>query len=170
MRRLAITPADGRDLVGAIRGLRGFDAVLIREPDLPSEALAHVATAALDRGLDVWLHGRNPHALDVARALGIGVHLPSGHAPVALPWGQSCHDGPALDRAFAAGARHALLSPVFSPTSKPDDRRPTLGPEGFLALARDRPVYALGGVTPERERLLTGAWGVALLGAAWPAQ
>jgi thiamine monophosphate synthase len=87
------------------------------------------------------------------------VHGPGGD-------GVSCHEAAEVDAAFGAGATYALLSPVWRPASKPDDRREPLGPERFLAIARERPVLALGGVTPERHAWLRarGAWGSAVLG------
>jgi len=110
------------------------------------------------------VHERHPHASDRPE----GLHLTAaGVAPPGRRFGQSCHDRAELDRAFAAGARYALLSPVFRPTSKPDDEREPLGIERFVAWAAGRPVFALGGVTPDRAASLSaaGAHGVAVLGA-----
>ena len=61
----------------------------------------------------------------------------------------------------------ALLSPVFSPTAKPNDTRPTLGVEQFARLTEDLPipVYALGGITPARVSQLSNAHGLAAIGA-----
>jgi thiamine-phosphate pyrophosphorylase len=63
-----------------------------------------------------------------------------------------------------AGADYATLSPIFAPTSKPDDARAPLGP---AALRGHRlPVYALGGVDEENAAacIAAGAAGVAVLG------
>ncbi|MCB9677069.1 MAG: thiamine phosphate synthase [Alphaproteobacteria bacterium] len=139
---------------------------MLREPHRDGADLRGLAETALGVGLRVWLHARHPDAHVLAADLRCGVHLPSHAHGTALPHGRSCHDGPALDRAFAEGAAYAFLSPVFPPTSKPDDRRPTLGVAGFLALAAGREVIALGGVDPDRAHALreAGAAGVAVLG------
>lgn len=52
------------------------------------------------------------------------------------------------------GADAALVSPVFTPGSKPDDRRSPLGVDGFLKIAQALPcpAIALGGITPENRR------------------
>ena len=72
----------------------------------------------------------------------------------------------------AVGADLALVSPVFPPGSKPEDTRPTLGPEGFrrLAAALPCPALALGGITPERASRLTGAAGFAVISAVLEAE
>jgi len=122
--------------------------------------LCDVARAA---GLEVWVHDRHAHA----RHQSGGLHLAAGALPPRnRPFGQSCHTAEALDRAFASGAAYAVLSPVFRPTSKPDDRRPALGVDRFVAWADGRPVWALGGITPERARVIreAGGRGVAVLG------
>ena len=65
--------------------------------------------------------------------------------------------------AWASGASWAFLSPIHPPTSKADDR-PTLGSEVFHGLRG--PVYALGGMTPDRHReaVAAGAIRSAVLG------
>jgi thiamine-phosphate pyrophosphorylase len=105
---------------------------------------------------------------------GLGLHLPSD-ADVGA-W-RARHDGllgvstHSLDQARAArdaGADYVILGPAFRPTSKPLDRRPTLGIRGLAEAQRalDIPVFALGGVDPERARALreAGVYGVAVLG------
>jgi hypothetical protein len=133
--------------------------VLLREPDLPASELRRLAASAMKWAPAVVLHAKNPAARELADELGLFVHGPGGD-------GVSCHDADEVDAAFGAGAAYALLSPVWRPTSKPDDAREPLGPERFLAIARERPVLALGGVTPERHTWLRsrGAWGSAVLG------
>ncbi len=160
---LAITPGDGRDLDPWIESLAdaGLRAVLIREPHLGPEAFEDLARRAARRIEEVVLHETNPHAATTAARLGLRVHHRTA----------SAHSAADLDRAFAHGARWALLSPVFRPTSKPDDERPPLGNATFLQWAAGRPVLALGGVTPERhgELLAKGAFGSAVLGALFGA-
>ncbi|MCA2977479.1 MAG: thiamine phosphate synthase [Myxococcaceae bacterium] len=67
----------------------------------------------------------------------------------------------------ASGADLALVSPVFTPTSKPGDTRPPLGPEGFSALAARLPcpAFALGGITPASAARLGHPPGVAVISA-----
>ena len=152
----------------------GADAVLIREDALP---------AGLPDGPRIFLHARLPDAVDVARARGHGLHLPSrtgapahggpdAYDPRAVrarfdgPLSVSCHSADAARGALAAGADLALLSPVWPPGSKPDDTRPPLGPSVFTTL-RGLPVLALGGVDAMRAAAAAahGAHGVAAIGA-----
>lgn len=69
------------------------------------------------------------------------------------------------------GAAFVLLSPVFPPSSKPLDRRQTLGISGLVAAqdALEIPVLGLGGITPERASRIraAGGFGVAVLGGVW---
>jgi thiamine monophosphate synthase len=167
MRLIAITPGDGADLArrvaAALAG--GVDAVVLREPVLHLELI----------GPGVILHGRTAGALSAASRLGCGLHLPAAMDAAPLrsvitgTLSQSCHDAVGLAAAAAAGCDFAFLSPVFSPGSKPDDSRPTLGLTGLAALCADAPlpVIALGGIGPMqvagcRE---AGAAGVACIGA-----
>jgi thiamine-phosphate pyrophosphorylase len=117
--------------------------------------------------------------LDVALLVGAHLHLPvDGPTPAEvrphLPSGRwvsaAVHNEAELLR--AAGADLVLLSPVFHPTSKPDDRRPTLGPAGFSQLrARAAcPSFALGGIGPENIHSLSAVEGVAVQGAVLGAE
>ncbi|MEN0061746.1 MAG: thiamine phosphate synthase [Myxococcota bacterium] len=156
----------GRDLLSWMGPLAqaGLRSILIREPHVPAPRLDVLCDAAGAEGLDVWVHDRHPHARH--RSEGLHLSAAGSLADPARPFGQSCHNAAELRRAFAAGARYALLSPVFQPTSKPDDRRPPLGVEGFVSLAAGRPVWALGGITLARAAALhrAGGRGVAVLG------
>ena len=67
--------------------------------------------------------------------------------------------------AEAGGCDAILLSPVFTPGSKPGDKRPPLGPEGFARLAKlasPLPCFALGGMTPGRLATLARCHGAAV--------
>jgi thiamine-phosphate pyrophosphorylase len=160
---LAITPGDGRDLRPWIEALvaAGLQGLLIREPGATADQLRSWLRAAPIPL--VAISDRNPHA-GLAR-----VHAHAG-APVVAGGGASCHSAAEVDAALSAGAAYALLSPVWAPSSKPDDR-PTLGPDRFLRIAAGRPVFALGGVTPERHHALmrAGAHGSAVLGGIFSA-
>lgn len=182
-RLLAVTPGDahlGRPLQQLLEAMAGagLEAVILREPGLGERALVALARALSPHfGPGLILHARHPSALDVASAAGWGLHLPSGadlleaRRRVRGPLGASCHGSDELLAAKAAGCDYALLSPIFPPTSKPSDARPTLGLDGLRRLALpDLPIYALGGLTPERGRAAraAGAMGAAVLGDLFP--
>lgn len=127
------------------------------------------------RGNPLFVNGR----LDVALLVRAHLHLPAGgltpedvrpHLSAECRVSVAVHDEQEARR--ARGADLALVSPVFPPGSKPDDTRPTLGPEGFrrLAAALPCPALALGGITPERASLLNGAAGFAVISAVLEAE
>jgi thiamine-phosphate pyrophosphorylase len=134
--------------------------------------MAHARVAAQlcsAHGNPLFVNGR----VDVARVLGAHLHLPSrtvtpAEAREHLAPGSwvsvAVHDR--QEAKDAAGADLALISPVFVPRSKPDDARPTLGPDGFhrLEAALVCPAFALGGVTRENAGTLR-ARGVAVIGS-----
>jgi thiamine-phosphate pyrophosphorylase len=106
------------------------------------------------------------------RATHPGRLLLAGPADLAASWGAdgshgphigattaSAHDLAQIRAAEAAGAALVFLSPVFPTRSHPD--APTLGPEGFAALAAQTrlPVVALGGMNAARAESLSGAYG-----------
>jgi thiamine-phosphate pyrophosphorylase len=109
--------------------------------------------------------------LDVALLVGAHLHLPvDGPRPAEvrphLPAGRwvSAAVHSAEELATSEGADLVLISPVFKPGSKPSDRRPQLGVEGFLELASRAvvPAFALGGIDPERIASLPSCAGVAV--------
>lgn len=114
---------------------------------------------------------------DLATALDVdGVHMPDdAPAPALGPTLRGCsrHAGAPLDVEDLAGFAYATISPVFAPTSKPDDDRPRLGLDGLREHAERsaRPVVALGGVTPDNAGacLDAGAAAVAVLGGVMSA-
>lgn len=181
---LAISPGDHgveRDLRFVARGLKGLDAValLIREPHLDERELVRLVTdlGPLFPGA-LWVHARNTCGEDVARWGEHGLHLDSRadvkevRARFDGPLGVSVHGLPAARRAKSAGADQLLLSPLFTPLSKPGDTRPTLGVERAADVQRKvkLPVFGLGGITPERARQCRdgGLAGVATIGALFP--
>ncbi|RKH01583.1 thiamine phosphate synthase [Corallococcus sp. CA047B] len=149
-------------------------AVQHRHPEASGHLFLEEARLVADlcraRGRALFVNGR----LDVALLVGAHLHLPaSGPSPrdvrPHLPEGRlisvAVHDASEADA--AVGADLALVSPVFAPGSKPGDTRATLGPEGFQALVARLPcpALALGGMTPERARIVPGALGVAVISA-----
>jgi 8-oxo-dGTP diphosphatase len=81
----------------------------------------------------------------------------------------SCHDREELEKAAELGLDFVVLSPVLPTLSHPG--APTLGWEGFAALAAGMPmpVYALGGLSAKNmdEAWRYGAHGIAMLRGAW---
>lgn len=109
---------------------------------------------------------------DVARALGAaGVHRVSDGLPVpALRHtvdrnlvGVSCHNLADITEAAETGADFVTLSPIYEPSSKPGYT--PLGLEILKSAPTELPVFALGGLTPERAAKCVdhGAWGVAVM-------
>lgn len=104
-----------------------------------------------------------------------GVHWPErliGQARTRHPAGlwltASAHSRRAAERAARLGADGVLLSPVFS-TQSPGAGRPIgIWRAGVIARSVTAPVYALGGITPERAVRLSGLGfsGVASVSAA----
>jgi len=154
-------------------------AVQHRHPEAPARLFLEEARLLAElcraRGRALFVNGR----LDVALLVGAHLHLPAHgltpedvrpHLPPGRQVSVAVHD--AHEARAARGADLALVSPVFSPGSKPGDTRPTLGPEGFRALAAllPCPALALGGVTPERAALLEGAAGFAVISAVLEAE
>lgn len=84
------------------------------------------------------------------------LHLARIRHPAGLWMTASAHSGRAAARAARSGADAVLLSPVF-PTRSPGAGR-ALGAwrAGTIARSVAAPVYALGGITPERAARLTG--------------
>lgn len=146
---------------------------LLREPMLPPEAIRVLLDSWSD--LRVILHERCTGAESLAAAHACGLHLcsttPVGDIRDRFEGllGVSTHNSDELLKAEAEGADYALLSPLYSPYSKPDDTRLPLG----LKRAREAiervsiPVFLLGGVDAHRARDCqeTGAYGVAAVGA-----
>ncbi len=149
------------------------DVVHVRNKNITARALLDLTRWYVAFGRTVVVNTR----ADVALAAGAaGVHLPSGSfapselralTPNGFLIGVSCHNRADLERAQAAGADYAYLSPVFAPLSKAGTRQP-LGLDGFERLVRGLtiPVLALGGVTPARldDCLAAGAAGIAGIG------
>ena len=112
---------------------------------------------------------------DVALALGLdGVHLARTSidpadarallGPKALI-GVSCHSKAEVQAALGA-ADYGLLGPIFETPSK-REYGPPLGPDALDDVAKlGLPLYAIGGVTPERVGDVRQAHGIAAIGAA----
>ena len=174
-RRLLVSQIEG-----AVRG--GVDVVQIRERDLDSRTLVQVVqaamTAASDRDVAILVNDR----IDVAVAApSSGVHLREDSVPnrVArqllghgLIVGRSVHDAESLPA--VPDADYLIAGSVFETSSKPGGTS-RLGLDGLRRVverAGTCPVWAIGGVTPERaaEIAETGAIGVAAISMFIPSR
>jgi thiamine-phosphate pyrophosphorylase len=159
----------------------------LREKDLPARELYELALRLRDvcsrAGAPLLVNDR----VDVAIAVGAdGVHLPFNSIGVSMARrllgpvkliGVSSHSPPDVSGATREGADFALFGPIFDPLSKPATR-PAWGASGLEAACRAGaiPVFALGGITPERARGLVESLdpaarpaGVASIGAIFGA-
>lgn len=151
----------------------GIKAIQLREKDLPARELYKLASRLQEivtrYGAKLFINGR----ADIAIAIGTtGVHCPeSGPGPDDVKqldnslWvGASVHSTEVARRAEIEGADFIVFGPVYHTASKA-----AYGEPRGIACLRDvvnavsRPVYAVGGVTPDRahECLAAGAAGVA---------
>jgi thiamine-phosphate diphosphorylase len=162
------TARDGLYAVG-----RGATVIQLRRPGAPLADLAEEARSLADASeVPVVVSSR----VDLALALGIGVHLPEGDLPVSaarrlLPRsliGRSVHDAQGALVAAREGADYLVLGPVFPTPTHPG--APALGVERFqeIAAAVPIPVLAIGGVDPERAAALGGAGYAAIRAFAKP--
>ncbi len=156
--------------------------LLLRDKDLAqAERVAlgrRLTEIAAPHGARVLMSGDVEAAIEAGAA---GVHLPRDGDPGAARArlgpaaliGLSAHDLGEAERAAAAGADYATLSPIFASPSKPG-YGPSLGLEVLSAAAAavGLPVLALGGVTAARARgcLAAGAAGVAVMGEVMRAE
>ena len=181
----------GGDLVSACEAALsaappGAVALQLREKDLPARELYELALCLREictrAGAPLIVNDR----VDVAIAANAdGVHLPFDSIGVSMARkllgpdrlvGVSSHSPPDVAGAAREGADFAVFGPVFDPLSKPA-AGPAWGASGLKAacVAGAIPVFALGGITPDRAReLLLGdptarPAGVASIGAIFAA-
>jgi thiamine-phosphate pyrophosphorylase len=166
------------DVVGFARGLPEGAGLILRHFGQPAPRMASMdlATVASERKL-VYLIGADP---DLAAVVGAkGVHWPERMPDEAASYRRhqpermmtiAAHGPEGLAKAKEAGADAVFLGPVFESAS-PSAREP-LGVAQFaeLVASTDLPVYALGGVTAETAKELTGtgACGIAGIGVFAP--
>jgi thiamine-phosphate pyrophosphorylase len=161
----------------------GTVALQLREKDLPARDLYELALRLREicrrAGALLIVNDR----VDVAIAANAdGVHLPFDSIGVSMARkllapekliGVSSHSPPDVAGAAREGADFAVFGPIFDPLSKPA-AGPAWGATGLEAACRagSIPVFALGGITPERARELfvsAGPAGVASIGAIFAA-
>ena len=174
----------GRPLVEVVEEClaAGLRAVQLREKDLPDGEFMALARplrdltrrlgarlfingrldAALAVGADGFQRGHDSPAVAVLRSRGPGLSI-----------GASVHSLEEARLAERDGANFIVFGPVYDTTSK----RPYGPPQGLDALtnvvkAAGVPVFAIGGVTPDRvaEIRATGAHGVAVISAILAAE
>ena len=163
----------------------GSVALQLREKDLPAREVYELALRLREicsrHGALFFVNDR----VDVAIASNAdGVHLPFDSIGVSMARkllpekslvGVSTHSPPDLANAVGEGADFAVFGPVFDPISKPATH-PAWGPTGLAAACRAGaiPVFALGGITPDRTRELLAnpnpPAGVATIGAILAAE
>ncbi len=156
----------------------GVDLIQIREKDLPGRELEGIVgevVALAKQGGDTRILVND--RLDVAVACGAaGCHLPTLGLPVGAARrvsptgfliGVSTHSRDEARAAAAGGADFVVFGPVFATESKPGS--PPVGIEALKKVVAEVhvPVFALGGVSPERvgELAAAGAAGVAGISA-----
>jgi thiamine-phosphate pyrophosphorylase len=154
-------------------------AVQHRHPGTPTRAFLRearmLASLCGQYNTRLFVNGR----LDVALLVGAHLHLPVDgptpaqvrpHLPKGALLSAAVHDEAELAR--AVGADFLLVSPVFPPSSKPSDTRPTLGPLGYARLSAHSPcpTLPLGGIRPDTLPLLGPVAGVAVQGAVLASQ
>ncbi len=179
-----ITPEPGSDTTEFLRNAstaaaRGQRLFRLRAWGLADDAYERLARELMHvfqhHGASLMLD-RNAEML--TRLGAAGLHVPASvlaslkRRPVSQSrwFAASCHNRSELLQAKAIGADFAILSPVKTTPSHPNQA--SLGWAGF-AQERDDvalPVYALGGLTPEdvQQAFEHGAQGTAGISAFWP--
>lgn len=154
----------------------GIRRIQLRTPAAADrQALARSAVQRFGRELELLVN----RDIELARALGVGVHLGGEQLlslaarplPASLPVAASCHDLTQLQAAQRLGCDFAVLGPVQATATHPGTV--PLGWEAFEQLREQvsLPIYAIGGLavpdigTARRH----GALGVAAIRSLWPA-
>ncbi len=185
--RYLITPEPGDNDAAWLSSLRsaldgGVRRVQLRAPALQSNSDAasrwrRLVECAAQHCRDAHAEVFVNHDIDLARTLGIGVHLRAAQL-VALderPLASSqkiiasCHTREELQRAQHLGCDAAVLGPVFESASHPG--QPGIGWDAF-AVMREHvalPIYALGGMRHAHlnEARAHGAQGIAAIRGLW---
>jgi thiamine-phosphate pyrophosphorylase len=150
--------------------------ISLREKDLPEDEQVPLARMLLSmtrrHGARLSLHGEAA----LAKLAGVdGVHLPSGHDPVAARAllgaerliGVSIHTVTEAETIDPAVVDYALAGPAFETVSKPG-YGPEIGRKGLAEMAHACrvPLLAIGGINAVRvaEVLAAGCAGVAVMG------
>jgi len=160
---------------------RGLGEAGVRLAQLRVKQATSAALFERARQLLSWLPSEcaliiNDRADVAALAGAAGVHLGQGDLPVAAARallgqekiiGLSTHNAEQLEAAQGVPADYVALGPIFATTTKAD-REPVVGLDRLreLRALTDRPLMAIGGITPENAAsvLAAGADAVAVVG------
>ena len=172
-------------LVQVVRSLldAGVKGIQLREKDLDDTELGplaeEIAGLCRSHGAKLFINSRIGIGLDVRAS---GVHLPANAPSVRemlerdhgrLIIGCSVHSLEEARKREEEGADFVTFSPVYVTASKPG-YGPAAGIEKLAEVSRAVriPVFALGGITPERvaECLWAGAYGVAVMSGLMSAE
>jgi len=173
-----LTRSDWPDAAAAVLQAGGPRVALhVRGPGLDGRVLYDRAEALLAEagGAMVLVNDR----VDVALTLPVaGVHLRETSLPVAdarrlLGWerwiGASVHGPERAQRAEKEGADYLVVGTLFATPSHPERAGGGVELLADVLTSCQLPLVAIGGVTPERAKVVTeaGAYGVAVLGGVW---
>ncbi|MDR2872401.1 MAG: Nudix family hydrolase [Xanthomonadaceae bacterium] len=179
-----VTPEPDGDGAAWLQGLvtaleAGVRRVQLRARNFPSSrwpALVHAAVSRCrEAGAEVLLN----RDIELAKELGIGVHLGSEQLerlrarPLPEPQlvAASCHTETDLRMAQLLGCTFAVLGPLRETASHPVAIVPPLGWDRFSLLRETAslPIYAIGGLTTAdiRTARVNGAQGIAAIRGLW---
>lgn len=158
---------------------QGIRRVQVRARSLSGDAWASLARQAVARcqaaGAEVLLNGD----IELARALGVGVHLRASQLadlvfrplPEDVLVAASCHTAAELRQAEALAFDFAVVGSVFPTETHPGGE--PLGWPGFAGLRENvsLPMYAIGGLHPVDidQARQHGGQGIAAIRGLWPA-
>ena len=154
----------------------GLRFVQIREKDQPDGAIEDLVDElrdALPFETVLTLNGRP----ELARRLGLGLHLPANHPPPPVlplrPCGRSAHNLLEIQAALVGSADYLVLGTIFPTASKPG--HPGAGLEFLrqgVVQAAPLPTFAIGGMCAAviPEVMACGVWGVAVSSAILEAE
>lgn len=179
--RLALIADGFTDEVRAERAVQAVQAgvrwVHLRDHEARPESFLDAARGLVPRlrtaadDVTITINSR----VDVADELGLGVHVGWRGPSVSearerlgteVLIGYSAHEHVEAEGDRTRGVDYYFFSPVFPTSSKPDQPPTGVGPlRAFCQAGAPTPVFALGGITPERVSVCreAGARGVAVL-------
>ena len=158
--------------------LAGVRRVQLRSNTWPSDRLRQLAEAVLKRCRAVGAELLINADIELARALGVGVHLRAAQLmelherplPAKLIVAASCHDINELRHAEEIGVDFTVLGPVAATPTHPE--RAPLEWNGFSRMREQvaLPIYALGGMNAGdiAAARAHGAQGIAAIRGLWP--
>ena len=172
-RLLPISPGRRQNLIHDAIALAagGCTQLILREPHRSRWELEQSLEELTQHLPGLILHATNINAWRFAEIHSTGLHLPSHLDPAkwrkrfAGRLGISCHTLEEIQKAEAAHLDYVLISPIFSPISKPDSRE-MIGPEKateFQDQCRIK-VFGLGGIHASNTLACRHLYGVASMG------